>query len=75
MLALLEFIARRRLEANGAQLAGLFVANSIRPTARPTAACRLEAFQEAFLPGLQERPRQHAHLTPLLAVPLRVLAL
>jgi hypothetical protein len=75
MLTLLQFVARRRLEANGAQLAGLFVGNSIRPTAQPTTARRLEAFQEVYLTGLQERPRQHGHLTPLLAVPLRVLAL
>jgi hypothetical protein len=75
MSALLEFVARRRLEANSAQLAGLLVGNSIRLTAQPTAICRLEAFQEIYLTGLQAHPRQHGHPTSLLAAPLRGLAL
>jgi hypothetical protein len=65
MLTLLEFVVRRRSQANGAQLAGLFVGDSIRLTLQPTATHRLEAFQEVSLTGLQERPRQLVMSHPL----------
>ncbi len=49
VLTLLEFVGRRQLAADGAQLAGLYAGNPKRDTARPTAERLLEAFQEVTL--------------------------
>src|SRR5262249_38601859 len=46
VLTLLEFVGRRQLAAEGAQLAGLYAGNPKRETARPTAEQLLEAFRE-----------------------------
>ena len=49
VLTLLEFVGRRQLAAEGAQLAGLYAGNPKRETARPTAERLLEAFQDITL--------------------------
>jgi len=46
VLTLLEFVVRRRLAAEGSQLAGLYAGNPKRATARPTAELLLKAFKE-----------------------------
>jgi transposase len=46
VLTLLEFVVRRQLAAADSTLAGLYVANSKRETARATGERLLEAFQK-----------------------------
>jgi transposase len=75
VLTLLEFTARRRLKAGGAQLAGLYAGNPKRPTAQPTAERLLESFQEITLTTIQEPHRIRRHLTPLSDLQQRILAL
>ena len=63
VLTLLEFVGRRQLAAQGAQLAGLYAGNPRRETARPTAERLLEAFRDITL-TIMEGPQQTAqHLT------------
>ena len=75
VLTLLEFVVRRQLEREGAELAGLYAGNPKRTTARPTAERLLEAFKEITLTVIQESQRTIRHLTPLSAVQGRILAL
>ena len=49
MLTLLEFQVRRIVEKNQEKLAGLYVGNPKRETARPTAEILLAAFKEITL--------------------------
>ena len=49
VLTLLEFVGRRQLATEGAQLAGLYAGNAKRDTARPPAARLLEGFREITL--------------------------
>jgi len=74
VLTLLEFVARRRLAAEGVKLAGLYAGNAKRATGRPTAERLLEAFQEITLTVIQG-PHQTRHLTPLSELQQRILAL
>lgn len=75
VLTLLEFVARRRLAAEHAELAGLYAGNPKRATTRPTAERLLEAFQEITLTVIQELHQTRRHLTPLSKLQLRILAL
>ena len=75
VLTLLEFVVRRRLAAAKTALAGLYVGNPKRATARPTAERLLEAFQGLTLTIIREGRRRRYHLTPLSRVQRRILAL
>jgi transposase len=75
VLTLLEFVVRRRLIAEKAELAGLYAGNPKRVTARPTAERLLEAFREITLTIFQEADQTRRHLTPLPELQERILAL
>jgi transposase len=73
VLTLLEFVGRRRLAAEGAQLAGLYAGNPRRDTARPTAERLLEAFRDITL-TIMEGPQQTArYVTALSPLQQRIL--
>jgi len=73
VLTLVEFVGRRQLAAEGAQLAGLYAGNPRRETARPTAERLLEAFRDITL-TIMEGPQQTArHLTALSPLQERIL--
>lgn len=79
VLTLLEYVVRRQLENDGETLAGLYVGNPTRKTARPTAERLLEAFQEMTLTvieSVREGVRQvYCHLTTLSPLQERILGL
>jgi transposase len=74
-LTLLEFVARRRLAEEKAELAGLYAGNPKRTTARPTAELLLEAFKEVTLTVIREPQQTRRHLTPLSPLQQRILEL
>ena len=73
VLTLLEFVVRRRLAAEQPELAGLYVGNPTRATARPTAERLLEAFRGLTLTIIREGRRRRFHLPPLSRVQRRIL--
>jgi len=75
VLTLLEFVVRRRLAMERTALAGLYVSNPKRATARPTAERLLEALQNLTLTIIREDRRRQYHLSPLSALQQRILAL
>jgi transposase len=75
VLTLLEFVIRRRLATERTGLAGLYVGNPKRATARPTTERLLERFDGLTLTILREGRRRRYHLTPLSRVQRRILAL
>ena len=75
VLTLVEFVVRRRLEQNGAALAGLYAGNATRTTTRPTAERLLEAFGNLTLTIVQLPGQVIRHLTPLSALQQQLLAL
>jgi transposase len=75
VLTRLEFVVRRRLAMERTALAGLYVSNPKRATARPTAERLLEALQNLTLTIIREGRRRRYHLSPLSALPQRILAL
>ena len=75
VLTLLEFVIRRRLATERTGLAGLYVGNPKRATARPTAERLLERFHGLTLTIIRECRRRRYHLTPLSRVQRRILAL
>jgi transposase len=75
VLTLLEFVVRRHLAAEKITLAGLYVGNPKRATARPTAERLLEAFQGLTLTIIREGRRRRYHLTPLSCMHQRILAI
>jgi transposase len=75
VLTLVEFGVRRQLAAEEATLAGLYVGNAKRETARPTAERLLEAFQEVTLTVVEEVHRVYHHLTALSPLQERILEL
>lgn len=75
VLTLLEFVVRRRLAAEGAQLAGLYAGNPKRATVRPTAERLLEAFRDITLTIIQEPHQTRRHLTPLSKLQRHILML
>ena len=64
VLTLLEFVVRRRLAMERTVLAGLYVSNPKRATARPTAERLLEALQNLTLTIIREGRRRRYHLSP-----------
>jgi transposase len=75
VLTLLEYVVRRQLAAQGETLAGLYVGNAKRETARPTAERLLEAFQEATLTVVEGATQIYRHLTALTPLQVRILEL
>src|SRR2546428_294004 len=65
VLTLLEFVGRRQLATEGAQLAGLYAGNPRRETARPTAERLLEALRDITLTIMAGPQRAHRNVTPL----------
>ena len=68
VLTLLEFGARRHLQAAGETVAGLYPGNPKRATARPTTELMLRAFEGLTLTRLETGGHVQLHLTPLIAV-------
>jgi transposase len=75
ILTSLEFLVRRRLAQEGAELAGLYAGNPTRSTARPTAERILEAFEHITLTVIRDPPRRLHHITPLSSLQQRILEL
>jgi transposase len=75
VLTLLECVVRQRLAAARTVLAGLYVGNPKRATARPTTERLLECFEGLTLTILREGRRWRYHLTPLSRVQRRILTL
>jgi transposase len=73
VLTLLEYVGCRRLEAEGAKLAGLYAANPTRVTARPMAEHLLEAFRDITLTISRGLQQPSGHLTSLSPLHLRIL--
>ena len=73
VLTLLEFVGRRQLATEGAQLAGLYAGNTKRDTARPTAERLLEAFREITLTIVEGAQQTYRHLTALSPLQQRIL--
>jgi transposase len=73
VLTLLEFVGRRQLATEGAQLAGLYAGNTKRATARPTAERLLEAFREITLTIVEGAQQTYRHLTALSPLQQRIL--
>jgi transposase len=75
VLTLVECVVRRQLAADEATLAGLYVGNAKRETARPPAERLLEAFQEVTLTVVKGVHRVYRHLTALSPLQERILEL
>lgn len=75
VLTLVEFVVRRKLGVEGAELGGLYAGNPKRKTARPTAERLLEAFQELTLTIIGKGDHTQRHLTPLSELQKRILSL
>jgi transposase len=67
------FVGRRHLALEKGKMAGLSAGNPKRDTARPTAECLLEAFQDLTLTVIELPQRTMRHMTPLSPVQLRML--
>jgi transposase len=75
VLNLLEFQVRHNLEKEKEKLAGLYVGNPKRETARPSAEIILAAFKEITLLLIEVKNEIYAHLTALSPLQKRILAL
>jgi transposase len=75
VLTWLEFVVRRALKAEGAKLAGLYVGNAKRETARPTAERLLEAFQDITVTIIKTAEQTAGHVTALKPPQQRILEL
>ncbi|MCC5633059.1 transposase [Nostoc sphaeroides CHAB 2801] len=75
VLNLLEFQIRHNLEKEKEKLAGLYVGNPKRETARPSAEIILAAFKEITLLLIEVKNEIYAHLTALSPLQNRILAL
>jgi transposase len=75
VLTLLEFRVRQSLATAKTTLAGVYVGNPKRTTARPTAERLLQVFQGLTLTIIREGRRRRRHLTPLSRVHQRILTL
>jgi transposase len=73
VLTLWEFVGRRQLATEGAQLAGLYAGHAKRDTARPTAARLLEALREITLTIIEGAQQTYRHLTALSPLQQRIL--
>jgi transposase len=75
ILTTLEYVVRRQLAQEGAELAGLYAGNPTRSTPRPTAERMLEAFEYITLTVIRDPSRTVHHITPLSSLQLRILEL
>ena len=75
VLVLLQFVVRRHLQQAGATLKGIYPGQPGRQTAQPTTALLLQAFRGVTLSRIKIDGKLTYHLTPLNAVPKRILAL
>lgn len=75
VLTLLEFQVRRNLNQNSEELAGLYVGNPKRKTARPTAEIILAAFKEITLLLIKVKNEVYAHVNALSPLQQRILVL
>jgi transposase len=75
VLTLLEFQVRRSLQQDQEKLAGLYIGNPQRETARPTAELLLAAFKEITLLLIEVKNEVYAHLTALCPLQQRILVL
>jgi transposase len=73
VLTLIEFVGRRHLALEKDKIAGLYVGNPKRETARPTAERLLEAFQDLTLTVIELPQQTMRHVTTLSPVQLRIL--
>lgn len=74
-LTLLEFVVRRRMAAEGVELAGLYAGQPTRATTRPTAERLLASFRDITLTIVHLPDQTLRHLTPLTPLQQRILAL
>jgi transposase len=75
ILTLMEFVARRSLQAEQDTLAGLYPGNPTQTTSRPTTERLLQAFKGITL-SIIDLPGQHIqHVTPLTPLQNRILQL
>ena len=75
ILTLLEFVVRRQLAAQQQTIAGLYVGNAKRTTARPTAEALLHAFKEISLTVVHIEGQIYRHITPLSDLQFQILKL
>jgi transposase len=75
VLTLVEFVARRTLAAEGAQLDGLYPGNPKRSTATPTTEMLLRAFKAITLIVMTQGATRHVHIAPLSTLQQRILRL
>lgn len=75
LLTLIEFVVRRALEREKAQLTGLHKENPKKATDKPTANRLLQAFSNITLTIIQSPDRAVRHITPLTPLQERILSL
>lgn len=75
VLTLLEFVVRRQLHAEGAELGGLYRGNPKRATTRPTSERLLEAFEGVSLTRVEVAGHVVELLSPLSPMQERILHL
>jgi transposase len=75
VLALVECVVRRRLAADGAELAGLYAGQPQAGTRRPTTERLLESFRGVTLTLIQQADQVVLHVTPLSDLQRRILEL
>ena len=75
VLSLLEGVVRQQLAETKSKLAGLYVGNPKRATARPTAEALLQTFKDIFLNVAQMGYQTQRHITPLSDLQFRILTL
>jgi len=75
LLTLIEFVVRRGLQRENAQLVGLHKENPKKPTDKPTTERLLQAFSNITLTIIHFPDRVIRHITPLTPLQERILAL
>ena len=75
LLTLIEFVVRRALKREQAELVGLHKENPKKATATPTTERLLQAFSNITLTIVQSPDRLVRHVTPLTALQMRILEL
>lgn len=75
VLALVEFVVRRRLAEEGTELAGLYAGQPKATTSRPTTERMLESFRGLTLTIIEHAGAVLHHLTPLSQLQTRILDL
>jgi transposase len=75
VLSLLEGVVRQQLAETKSKLAGFYVGNPKRATARPTAEALLQTFKDIFLNVAHVGNQTQRHITPLSDLQFRILTL